>query len=150
MQLMTADAAVQGQVPNPSSDPNCLFCRFNDQTVNKIFAESSNFYARRDNFPAAEGHLEIVPKRHVVSFFELTQAEVSEAYHLMAEVRVRLTELYKPEGYTIGVNEGRAAGRSVDHLHIHLIPRHFGDVDDPRGGIRQILPNCDPGLWTTD
>jgi diadenosine tetraphosphate (Ap4A) HIT family hydrolase len=130
--------------------PDCLFCRVDDQTVNTIFVQSANFYARRDNFPAAEGHLEIVPKWHVESFFELTHDEISEAYLLMTEARHKLAELYQPAGYTIGINEGRAAGRSVDHLHIHLIPRHYGDVDDPRGGIRQILPNCDPDLWMAD
>lgn len=127
--------------------PTCLFCRFDDPTVNKIFLESTNFYARLDNFPATPGHLEIVPKKHIVSFFELTPADASEIYELMNDARRRLASLHGPHGYTIGINEGRAAGRSIDHLHIHLIPRYEGDVSDPRGGIRQILPNCNPQLW---
>jgi len=113
-----------------------------------VLLESRNFYARYDNFPAAEGHVEVVPKRHVESFFELTPGEVAEAYGLINDVQRELRRLYSPEGYTIGVNEGRAAGRSVDHLHIHLIPRYYGDVDDPRGGIRQVLPNCEPAKWS--
>lgn len=125
----------------------CLFCKINDNRINRIFLQSARFYARYDNFPAAVGHLEIVPKRHVVSFFELTSDEISEAYELMGAAKDALSCRYNPSGYTIGINEGRAAGRSVDHLHIHLIPRYEGDVADPRGGIRQILPNCDPAAW---
>ncbi|MGH4019717.1 MAG: HIT family protein [Pseudonocardiaceae bacterium] len=125
----------------------CLFCKIDDEKINRIFLQSARFYARYDNFPATAGHLEIVPKRHVVSFFELTLDEISEAYELMGAAKLELSCRYNPAGYTIGINEGRAAGRSVDHLHIHLIPRYEGDVADPRGGIRQILPNCDPAAW---
>ena len=120
-----------------------------DQTVNKILIDSTNFYARLDNFPAAEGHVEIVPKWHVESLFELTAAEISEAYELMSLAQGELVRRHNPQGFTIGINEGRAAGRSVDHLHIHLIPRYNGDVEDPRGGIRRILPNCEPDRWSS-
>lgn len=147
---MSANATLEDQVEAPRSVADCLFCRFEDQSVNKIFVQSENFYARLDNFPAVPGHLEIVPKKHVVSFFELTRDEVAEAYELMREAQGMLAAHFRPDGYTIGINEGRAAGRSVDHLHIHLIPRHDGDVADPRGGIRQILPNCHPAEWTSD
>jgi diadenosine tetraphosphate (Ap4A) HIT family hydrolase len=109
--------------------------------------ENETFFARYDNFPATPGHIEIVPKRHVESFFDLNTNEVAQAYELILKVKDCLSELVRPDGYTIGVNEGRAAGRSVDHLHIHLIPRYKGDVADPRGGIRQIVPNCNPELW---
>lgn len=147
---MSVEGVVDDQVGSPREASNCLFCRFEDRSVNKIFIQSANFYARYDNYPAVPGHVEVVPKRHVESFFELTKAEAAEAYELLKEARSQLAERYAPAGYTIGINEGRAAGRSVDHLHIHLIPRHDGDVADPRGGIRQILPNCDPSEWHTD
>lgn len=147
---MSVEVVVGDQVGAPRGAANCLFCRFEDQSVNRIFIESANFYARYDNYPAVPGHVEVVPKRHVESFFELTEAEAAEAYELLKQARSRLAEEYAPAGYTIGINEGRAAGRSVDHLHIHLIPRHDGDVADPRGGIRQILPNCQPAEWLTD
>lgn len=147
---MIANAAVQGQIEVRQRVAGCLFCRFDDPTVNRIFVQSENFYARLDNFPAVPGHLEIVPKKHVESFFDLTQDEVGEAYELMKTARTKLSEPDPPDGYTIGINEGRAAGRSVDHLHIHLIPRRAGDVADPRGGIRQILPNCHPSEWADD
>lgn len=144
---MTANATLEEQGDTPRSMVGCLFCRFEDRSVNTIFAQSENFYARLDNFPAVDGHVEIVPKKHIVSFFELTHDEIAEAYGLMTKAQKMLFERYRPAGYTIGINEGRAAGRSVDHLHIHLIPRHMGDVADPRGGIRQILPNCRPDDW---
>jgi diadenosine tetraphosphate (Ap4A) HIT family hydrolase len=136
----------------PSEDitaENCIFCRRHDATLNYVMCENASFFARHDNFPAAPGHVEIVPKRHVESFFDRTDQEIGDAYALVREARQRIAHEYKPpDGYTIGVNEGRAAGRSIDHLHIHLIPRYFGDVKDPRGGIRQAAPNCDPDSWT--
>jgi diadenosine tetraphosphate (Ap4A) HIT family hydrolase len=125
----------------------CLFCRVDDESVNNIMVQSENFYVRYDNFPATDGHVEIVPKRHVESFFDLTSAEVGEAYGLMRQVRQRLRDNYRAEGYTIAVNDGRAAGRTVDHLHIHIVPRRTGDVPDPRGGFRRALPNFDPDRW---
>lgn len=126
----------------------CIFCQVDDETVNTIVDQSANFYARWDNFPATDGHVEIVPKRHVVSFFELTSEDMGEVYDLMSRVQQALENKFQPDAYTISVNDGRAAGRTVDHLHIHLIPRYDGDVEDPRGGIRQVLPNFHPELWT--
>ncbi|MFY1650711.1 HIT family protein [Solwaraspora sp. WMMB762] len=126
---------------------DCLFCRRDDEQLNRISHENATCFARLDNFPAAEGHTEIVPKRHIESFFDLTPQELQDTYELILMVRNDLTGKLRPDGYTIGINEGRAAGRSVDHLHVHVIPRWFGDVEDPAGGIRQILPNCDPQTW---
>ncbi|RCG31866.1 HIT family protein [Sphaerisporangium album] len=125
----------------------CLFCHKDDPSLNRVMCENSNFYSRYDNFPATPGHIEIVPKRHVISFFDLSQREIKSAYSLIRQSQQILDRAHSPDGYTIGVNEGVAAGRSVDHLHIHVIPRYMGDVPDPRGGIRQIVPNCDPDAW---
>ena len=125
----------------------CLFCRRQDPGSNRIAAENGSCFARFDNFPSTPGHVEIVPKRHVESFFDLSPEEVQDSYSLIREMKKRLNATEQPDGYTIGINEGRAAGRSIDHVHIHLIPRHFGDVEDPRGGIRQVVPNCDPSEW---
>ncbi|MFI0410445.1 HIT family protein [Actinomadura sp. 3N508] len=135
------------QSPPAGSAPGCIFCQPNDRSLNRILCENELFYARFDNFPANPGHVEIVPRRHVVSFFELDGHEVLSAYTLMREARDLIDEKYFPEAYTIGINDGKAAGRSIDHLHIHLIPRHHGDVDDPRGGIRKAAPNSDPDAW---
>ncbi|MFC4054670.1 HIT family protein [Actinomadura syzygii] len=128
-------------------DIGCLFCQAGDPSLNTILCENDLFYARFDNFPANPGHIEIVPRRHVVSFFELDDQEVLSAYTLMRTARDLINEKYFPEAYTIGINDGKAAGRSIDHLHIHLIPRHHGDVTDPRGGIRRAAPNSDPDAW---
>ncbi|MEV5088695.1 HIT family protein [Streptomyces griseoincarnatus] len=130
------------------SDSSCIFCQRHQPELNHVMHENKTFYVRYDNFPATAGHVEVVPKRHVESFFELTPKEVKDAYALILSTRERLTKEHDLDGFTIGVNEGRAAGRTVDHLHIHLIPRRFGDVTDPRGGIRRAVPNCDPDLWT--
>lgn len=120
-----------------------------EASLNTIIDSNETFYARLDNFPATPGHVEIVPKRHVESFFDLSEPEVLDAYALIRIVEKTISAQYGPGGYTIGINEGRVAGRSVDHLHIHLIPRHEGDVPDPRGGIRRVVPNCDPDAWVT-
>ncbi|WP_394320992.1 HIT family protein [Streptomyces noboritoensis] len=132
---------------NPDTD-TCLFCQRERPDLNRIMRENKTFYVRYDNFPAAEGHVEIVPKRHVESFFQLTTRELKDAYSLIRFAQENIDDHHHPDGYTIGVNEGRAAGRTIDHLHIHLIPRHRGDVPDPRGGIRRAVPNCEPDTWT--
>ena len=133
--------------PNENAVKGCLFCLKYSAGENTIMLENDAFFARYDNFPASPGHIEIVPKRHVESLFELSAEEVAKAYTLMSQAKNKLNEHHHPDGYTIGVNEGDASGRSVKHLHIHLIPRHYGDVDDPRGGIRQVVPNWNPDLW---
>lgn len=108
--------------------------------ANPLVAQTPLMHARRDGYPVAEGHALIIPRRHVVSLFDLTEVEFLGLRHLLREVR-RLTPA---DGYTIGVNEGVAAGRTVPHLHVHVIPRHWGDVPDPRGGIRQVMLGANP------
>ncbi|SDO95898.1 Diadenosine tetraphosphate (Ap4A) hydrolase [Lentzea jiangxiensis] len=132
----------------PRAQADCLFCNLDDSSLNDIMTYSENFVVRRDNFPSSRGHVEVVPRRHVESFFDLTAAEVAEAFELMQEARKKIDDAFGPAAYTIGVNDGTAAGRTIDHLHIHLIPRYEGDVEDPRGGIRQILPGVHhPDDW---
>jgi diadenosine tetraphosphate (Ap4A) HIT family hydrolase len=121
----------------------CVFCR----VANEVLAVSPRFRALLDSYPLSPGHALIVPKRHVVSLFDLMPDEVAEAYGLLAEAANILTYRYEVDGFNVGVNDGRAAGRTVDHLHIHLIPRYVGDVADPRGGVRNILPGPSPDLW---
>jgi diadenosine tetraphosphate (Ap4A) HIT family hydrolase len=146
MALADAEHAELTQQPE-TPQPDCLFCRRDDPTENEIIAENERFYARLDNYPASPGHAQIVPKDHVVSLFDLTPDAVAELFELMLEVR-SILDAEHPDGYTIGVNEGRAAGRTIDHLHVHLIPRYEGDVPDPRGGIRHVLPGTDPDQWS--
>lgn len=129
-------------------EADCLFCHVDDASINHLLIDGNNFYVRWDNYPVSDGHVEVVPKRHVESFFELSHDEVAEAYDLMKQAQRKLDEKFQPDAYTIGVNDGRAAGRTVDHLHIHLIPRYEGDVADPRGGVRHVLPGTDPDAWS--
>jgi diadenosine tetraphosphate (Ap4A) HIT family hydrolase len=131
----------------PDGEPGCLFCQVRDSEINHLLLEGVTTYVRWDNYPAAKGHVEIVPKRHVESYFDLTKDEAAEAYDLIKRAQRMLDVKYHPAGYTIGVNEGRAAGRTIDHLHIHLIPRYEGDVDDPRGGVRHVLPGTNVDEW---
>lgn len=120
------------------SDNACLFCHGDG-----VFLRTGLVAARFDNFPSAPGHAEVFPLRHVESFFDLEPEEVGEMYAMMRSVRDAVDCMVSPDGYTIGVNEGPAAGRTVDHVHIHLIPRWVGDVENPRGGVRNVLPGGD-------
>jgi diadenosine tetraphosphate (Ap4A) HIT family hydrolase len=124
---------------------HCLFC---DRARHTVLGETATWYVRLDAFPANPGHVEIVTKRHVESFFDMDDEESAEMYGALVYARDLVQANFSgPDAWTIGVNDGRAAGRSIDHLHIHLIPRHDGDVDDPRGGIRRGAPNGDPDAW---
>ena len=119
---------------------DCLFCDYTDAAKHQIIAENNLAYARWDNFPASLGHFEVVPRRHVVSFFDLKQTEILALYGLISEAKKQVDEQYVPAGYNIGINDGEAAGRTIHHLHIHLIPRYQNDVENPRGGVRHIIP----------
>ena len=94
----------------------------------------------RDGYPISPGHTLVIPKRHVGSFFELNPEEASDLMSLLRRAKTVLEMEFKPEGYNIGINDGAAAGQTVPHLHIHLIPRYIGDSADPRGGVRWIIP----------
>jgi diadenosine tetraphosphate (Ap4A) HIT family hydrolase len=124
---------------------DCLFCDPAEQA--RALASNGTAYARWDNYPATPGHVEVVTLRHVESFFGLTAQEITDLHDLLNTVHDQLAEDYAPDGWNIGVNDGAAAGRTIDHLHIHLIPRYRNDVPDPRGGIRRGLPNGDPDKW---
>jgi diadenosine tetraphosphate (Ap4A) HIT family hydrolase len=94
----------------------------------------------RDGFPISPGHTLVIPRRHVGSFFDLTSEERNETLTLLDQAKADLDIEFKPDGYNIGINDGAAAGQTVPHLHIHLIPRYEGDQSDPRGGVRWIIP----------
>lgn len=97
--------------------------------------------AFHDGFPVTPGHSLIVPKRHIFSFFDATREEQTAMLDLLAEMRQILLKERKPDGFNIGINDGQAAGQTIMHLHIHLIPRYADDMPDPRGGVRWIFPN---------
>ena len=103
--------------------------------------ENDHAVVIRDGFPVSEGHTLIIPKRHLSSWFETQAIEKAALLHAMDEVKQLLDEQFAPDGYNVGINDGEAAGQTVLHLHIHLIPRYKGDSDDPRGGVRWIMPD---------
>ena len=95
----------------------------------------------RDGFPVSPGHTLVIPKRHVGSFFELQADEQAELLELLHSAKSTIDKEFSPQGYNIGINDGSVAGQTVPHLHIHLIPRYVGDRQDPRGGVRWIIPD---------
>ena len=116
----------------------CLFCQ--PLPPASVLAASDAFVAFFDGFPVTPGHTLVIPKRHVASLFDLPEPEHRELWAQVTEVRKRLAERFHPAAFNIGVNDGTEAGQTVGHAHIHVIPRYAGDVPDPRGGIRWIIP----------
>ena len=124
----------------------CPFCTL-DPT--RIIAANNHALAIMDGFPISLGHALIIPKRHIASLFEATRDEREALFDLVEQVRADLLEKYSPDGFNIGINDGTAAGQTVMHLHIHLIPRFAGDQPDPRGGVRWIFPDK-AAYWSTE
>lgn len=119
----------------------CLFCDLQINDRQRIVSENQLAYAVRDGYPVRDGHTLLIPKRHAVDYFELTEAEVVAINELLAEQRqVLLRGDASIEGFNIGMNCGEVAGQSVFHCHVHLIPRRRGDVAEPRGGVRNVIP----------
>jgi diadenosine tetraphosphate (Ap4A) HIT family hydrolase len=108
-------------------------------TPAEVLFEAPLAYVRAESDALSRGHVIIVPKRHVASFFEMSPQEQAAVLELLNRAQRSLQALQKPDGYNIGVNVGEAAGQSRMHVHLHLIPRYAGDVPDPRGGIRRVL-----------
>jgi diadenosine tetraphosphate (Ap4A) HIT family hydrolase len=106
----------------------------------RILFEEPDGLAFYDRYPVSQGHTLIVPKRIVPSLFDLDEREQAALWALAGQVRRRLNDLFHPDGFNIGVNDGDAAGQTVPHAHIHVIPRYRNDVPDPRGGIRRVIP----------
>jgi diadenosine tetraphosphate (Ap4A) HIT family hydrolase len=112
-------------------------------------AENSSAIALLDSFPISPGHTLIVPKRHLSCFFDLSEKEQSDLWSLVAGVRSHLQKQHQPDGFNIGLNDGTAAGQTVMHAHIHIVPRYAGDVEDPRGGVRWLIPDK-ADYWSKD
>jgi diadenosine tetraphosphate (Ap4A) HIT family hydrolase len=119
------------------SSLNCPFCQLNNQ---QIIFQDELVISFRDGFPISPGHTLIIPKRHTPSFFELTELEHKSLLYALHIMKKKLDQDFTPDGYNIGINDGLAAGQTVMHLHVHLIPRYTGDCTDPRGGVRWIFP----------
>ena len=119
----------------------CPFCQVDLQRI--VFRHSigdANILALWDGFAVSPGHLLLVPERHVATWFEAT-AQEQQALTAAIEIgKSHIEAIHQPDGYNIGINVGAAGGQTVPHLHVHLIPRYFGDVPDPRGGVRHVIP----------
>ena len=119
---------------------DCPFC--NPDIISRIVAEHGSMFAVYDRFPVTEGHLLILPKRHAADWFSLTEEERHDAEKLILCLREKLlADDPTISGFNIGVNCGASAGQTIFHAHIHLIPRRDGDTDDPRGGVRGVIPH---------
>lgn len=116
----------------------CPFCTL---PAVRIVAQNEYGLWIYDGFPISPGHSLIIPKRHIGSFFEASAAERFALQELLDLAKAAAEREHHPDGYNIGINDGAAAGQTVPHLHLHLIPRYVGDVDDPRGGVRWVIPN---------
>ena len=122
-------------------DPNnpCLFC---DIKENDCAYQNNLAYASYDSYPVTNHHCLIIPRRHVSDYFDLTNEEIIACNDLIKTVKQKI--LYKDktvEAFNIGVNTGKIAGQSIMHCHIHLIPRRKGDVENPQGGVRSVIPS---------
>jgi diadenosine tetraphosphate (Ap4A) HIT family hydrolase len=117
---------------------NCVFCSLSSE---RLLHSNEHGFVVRDAYPISPGHTLIIAKRHVGSFFQLSAEERARLLSLLEHARLAIDREMRPAGYNVGINEGRAAGQTVPHLHIHLIPRYVGDQSDPRGGVRWIFPD---------
>jgi diadenosine tetraphosphate (Ap4A) HIT family hydrolase len=123
------------RVPQPAA---CPFCNL---PAARIVDRTGLAVVIRDAFPISPGHTLVCPVRHVGSFFETTAEERADILALLDGAKRELDRTLEPQGYNLGINDGAAAGQTVPHLHVHLIPRYSGDRPDPRGGVRWIFPD---------
>ncbi|MBD3669330.1 MAG: HIT family protein [Gammaproteobacteria bacterium] len=119
-------------------DPNnpCLFCT----DPQGVSLTNELAFSARDTYAVSPGHTLVMPKRHVADFFDLTQEEIAAVMDLINQEKELIDKEFKPDGYNIGVNIGPSAGQSIFHVHIHIIPRYKGDVENPQGGVRHVIP----------
>jgi diadenosine tetraphosphate (Ap4A) HIT family hydrolase len=119
---------------------DALTCPFCNPLNEEVVLANDLCYARYDRYPVSPGHLLLIPYRHIPTLFDATNEEQAALLALVREAKPLLDEQYRPDGYNVGVNVRAAAGQTVMHLHVHVIPRYAGDVDDPRGGVRGAVP----------
>jgi len=119
-------------------EKDCPFCLNN--LTSEILLENNFSYAIYDKFPVSKGHILIIPKQHNSNYFDLSLEEQKESLILLNNAKKILEKEFKPDGYNIGININKDAGQTIWHAHIHLIPRYNGDVEEPRGGVRGVIP----------
>ena len=113
---------------------SCPFCGGEGEVLGNELT-----FAKYDAFPVSPGHLLVIPRRHAADWFDLTDEEQASIFSLISEAKGMLDTEFSPDGYNIGINCGEAAGQTVFHVHVHLIPRYAGDVENPRGGVRGVI-----------
>lgn len=118
---------------------DCPFCNLAKEV--ELITETASSVAFLDSFPVNIGHTLIVPKRHVANYFDLTIREQRALWLVANRCKIIIQKRFNPDGFNVGINVGESAGQSIFHTHIHLIPRYTGDVENPRGGIRGVIPN---------
>ncbi len=123
---------------SPVADDECRFCV--TKPGRRMLLEGKHGFAAFDRHPASEGHFLVIPYRHFASFFDINDDELLDLWHLVVEGKKIVDEKFNPDGYNVGINVGTAAGQSIHHLHIHVIPRYEGDVENPKGGVRGVIP----------
>jgi diadenosine tetraphosphate (Ap4A) HIT family hydrolase len=119
---------------------NYSACPFCNLSKDRVIDEDRHFVVIRDGYPITLAHTLVIPKRHVGSIFELEEEERETLFSVLEAAKERLVDEFHPDSFNIGINDGPEAGQTVPHLHIHLIPRYKGDVEDPRGGVRWVIP----------
>lgn len=117
-----------------------LGCPFCTPLSEHVVLVNDLCFARWDNYPVNEGHMLIIPHRHFADYFDASEEEKKALWGLVDQAKLLLDNQLSPQGYNIGVNVGEVAGQTVSHLHIHLIPRYAGDMPDPKGGVRGVIP----------
>ncbi len=117
----------------------CPFCNLNPKV--ELISETATAVAFLDSFPVNQGHTLIVPKRHTANYFDLSIHEQRALWLVVNRCKTTIQKRFNPDGFNVGINVGETAGQSVFHVHIHLIPRYKGDVENPRGGVRGVIPN---------
>ncbi len=128
-----------------NKNTECPFCALLEE---RVLFRNDTAVAVRDAYPITPGHTLVIPVRHVASFFDATPLERDAMLRLLDTAKQHLQIEFGPAGYNIGVNDGAAAGQTIGHLHMHLIPRYLGDQSDPRGGVRLIIPEK-ADYWTS-
>ena len=119
-------------------DEDCPFCNIGEHV--EVLFKTDTAMAILDSFPISHGHTLVIPKRHIPDYFDLTVEEQNELWQLVKRCKMILQDRFHPDGFNIGINVVEMAGQSIFHVHIHLIPRYKGDVKNPKGGVRHIIP----------
>jgi diadenosine tetraphosphate (Ap4A) HIT family hydrolase len=130
----------RGKIRVASAAETPVSCPFCNLTAERILWEEGPVVAVRDAYPVSRGHVLLVTRRHVASYFDATAPEKAALWRAIERARAELVAELSPDGVNVGFNDGAAAGQTVMHLHVHVIPRFEGDVEDPRGGVRGVIP----------